>query len=156
MDIQQFNEVRREAERYGMPVIMWAYPRGSAVKAKGGQDSPYAVEYAARVACELGADVVKINYPKVDSPSIADSPKPYNTLKLTEEEAVQRAVRAAGKTLVVFSGGSKVSDDDLIRKARMAMEAGATGLIFGRNMWQRPMDDALNVSHRVSEMMSNL
>lgn len=156
MDIQQFNDVRREAERYGMPVIIWAYPRGTAVKAKGGQDSPYAIEYAARVACEVGADVVKINYPKVDAPSIADSPKPYNTLKLTEEEAVRRAVHAAGKTLVVFSGGSKVSDEDLISKARMGMEAGAAGLIFGRNMWQRPMENALNVSQRVSDMMRSL
>lgn len=156
MDIQQFNDVRREAERYGIPVIIWAYPRGTYVKSKGGQDSPYAIEYAARVACEVGADVVKINYPKVDAPSIADSPKPYNTLKLTEEEAVRRAVHAAGKTLVVFSGGSKVSDEDLISKARMGMEAGAAGLIFGRNMWQRPMENALSVSQRVSDMMRSL
>ena len=156
MDIQQFNEVRREAERYGMPIIVWAYPRGTSVKAKGGQDSPYAIEYAARVACELGADVVKINYPNVNAPGNANSPKPYDTLKLTEEEATRRAVQAAGKTLVVFSGGSKVSDEDLVSKARMGMEAGAAGLIFGRNMWQRPMDNALNVSRRVSEMMSSL
>lgn len=156
IDIAQFNEVRRDAERFGMPIIIWAYPRGSAIKAKGGQDSPYAIEYAARVACEVGADIVKINYPNVNAPSLADSPKPYNTLKLTEEEAVRRAVLAAGKTMVVFSGGSKVSDDDLIRNARLAMDAGAAGLIFGRNMWQRPMEQALSVSHRVGEMMSSL
>ncbi len=153
LDIAQFCEVRKEAERYGMPIIIWAYPRGTAVKAKGGQDSPWAIEYAARVACELGADIVKINFPKFDAPGIADSPKPYNTLKLTEEEAVRRAVKAAGKTMVVFSGGSKVNDDELVRTARLAMDAGANGLIYGRNMWQRPMDNALSVSRTVSEMM---
>ena len=62
-DIEQANEVRRECERYGMPLIVWAYPRGSAIKAKGGQDSLYAVDYAARVACEIGADIVKLNVP---------------------------------------------------------------------------------------------
>lgn len=152
-DIAQFCEVRRKAERYGMPVIMWAYPRGSAIKAKGGQDSPYAIEYAARVACEVGADVVKINYPKVDFPTKTDQPKPYNTLDLTETESVHRAIQAAGKTMVVFSGGSKLGTEDMLSKVRMGMEAGATGLIFGRNMWQRPMDEALDVSRRVTEIM---
>jgi class I fructose-bisphosphate aldolase len=152
-DIAQFCEVRREAERYGMPVIMWAYPRGSAIKAKGGQDSPYAIEYAARVACEVGADVVKINYPKVDFPTKGDQPKPYNTLDLTETESVHRAIQAAGKTMVVFSGGSKLGTEDMLSKVRMGMEAGATGLIFGRNMWQRPMDEALDVSRRVTDIM---
>jgi fructose-bisphosphate aldolase, class I len=152
-DIQQFCQVRRDAERYGMPVIIWAYPRGSAVKAKGGQDSPYAIEYAARVACEVGADVVKINYPKVDVPGLENSPAPYNTLKLTEEEAIRRAVQAAGKTLVVFSGGSKVGDDDLLLKVRQGMDAGGNGLIFGRNMWQRPMQEALSVTSRVIDVM---
>lgn len=154
-DIAQFSEVREEAERYGMPIIIWAYPRGSAVKTKGGQDSPYMIEYAARVACEVGADVVKINYPNVNAPSIADSPKPYNTLKLTSEEATRRAVAAAGKTLVLFSGGGKISDDAVLDNARLAMDAGAAGLIFGRNMWQRPMDEALGISRRIGDMMRN-
>ena len=63
VDIAQCNEVRRECDRYGMPLVVWAYPRGAAVKAKGGIDSLYAVDYAARVACELGADVIKLNEP---------------------------------------------------------------------------------------------
>jgi fructose-bisphosphate aldolase, class I len=148
--------VRREAERYGIPVIMWAYPRGAAIKTKGGQDSPYAIEYAARVACEFGADVVKINLPKIEENKMEQYPKPYNNLKVGYEEGVQRAVQAAGRTMVLFSGGSKVNDDDLIEKARIAMEAGATGLIFGRNMWQRPMDNALTITDRVKTMMRSL
>jgi class I fructose-bisphosphate aldolase len=155
-DIAQFNEVRREAERFGLPVIVWAYPRGSAIKAKGGQDTPYAIEYAARVAAELGADVVKINFPKADAPGVPDSPKPYNTLQLTEEEAVCRAVQAAGRTLVVFSGGSKVSDEKLLDRVRMGMACGATGMIFGRNMWQRPIEEALDVTRRAQEIMRSV
>ena len=156
MDIQQFNEVRREAERFGIPVIMWAYPRGSAIKAKGGQDSLYAIDYAARVACELGADVVKINFPKIDEDKMAQYPKPYNTLKEDFEAGVRRVVQSAGRTMVLFSGGSKVGDDDLMEKARIAIECGGTGLIFGRNMWQRPMDNALSITARVKAMMQSI
>ena len=154
-DIAQFNEVRREAERYGMPTIMWAYPRGSAIETKGGKDSLYAVDYAARVACELGADVVKINVPKAGDPN-PKQPKPYNELREDEEAAVRRVVRSAGRTMVLFSGGSKLDDNDLMHKAQMTMECGATGLIFGRNMWQRPMKEALEITSRVTEMMKNV
>src|SRR4051812_36845093 len=75
-DFLQFNQVRQDAEKYGMPIIIWAYPRGEAVKTKGGVDSLYAIDYAARVALELGADVVKLNVPEHEKIS-ADQPKPY-------------------------------------------------------------------------------
>ena len=152
-DFRQFSEIRAEAEALGMPVIVWAYPRGSAIEGKGGRDSIYAVDYAARVACELGADVVKINLPKLDN--LANLPKPYNALADDEAAAVRRVVASAGRTLVLFSGGSKLGDDDLLAKAHLCMGAGATGLIFGRNMWQRPMDEALAMTERIkTEVMS--
>lgn len=155
-DIDQFTAVREEAGRFGIPVIMWAYPRGEAIEKKGGRDSLYAVDYAARVACELGADVVKINIPKTSDSKKADQPGEYKTLDLSYEEGIRKVVRSAGKTMVLFSGGSKVNDQDLIAKARVAMESGATGLIFGRNMWQRPMEQALEISRQVKQMMQSL
>ncbi|MCE5239136.1 fructose-bisphosphate aldolase [bacterium] len=148
-DFRQFARIRAEAEALGMPVIVWAYPRGTAIEAKGGRDSIYAVDYAARVACELGADVVKINLPKLDN--LVDLPKPYNTLADDQAAAVRRVVESAGRTLVLFSGGSKLGDDDLMAKAHLCMATGATGLIFGRNMWQRPMDEALAITARIKK-----
>jgi len=56
-DFQQYLRVRQDAQRLGMPLIVWAYPRGQAIDAKGGKDSFYAGDYAARTASELGADV---------------------------------------------------------------------------------------------------
>ena len=88
VDIAQCNEVRRECDRYGMPLVIWAYPRGSAVKAKGGIDSLYAVDYAARVACEMGADVVKLNEPVWKADDAAKLPKPYNTLQFDDVEGL--------------------------------------------------------------------
>jgi class I fructose-bisphosphate aldolase len=152
-DFIQFSEVRQEATRFGMPVIVWAYPRGSAVEKKGGRDSLYQVSYAARVACELGADVVKVNFPKSDEKARTNVPEPYNTLDIPPLEAMRSVVRAAGKTFVLVSGGGGASDEKVLQKARLSMEAGATGLIFGRNVWQRKMDHALEISRKIAEMM---
>ncbi|MBV9102105.1 MAG: fructose-bisphosphate aldolase [Candidatus Eremiobacteraeota bacterium] len=152
-DLRQCNDVRRACERLGMPFIIWSYPRGSAVKAKGGQDSLYAIDYAARVACEVGADIVKLNMPKWDSAKASSSPRPYNTMETTDLEGLSKVVKSAGRTLVLVSGGSKESDDDMLHKARVAMEAGCVGLIFGRNMWQRDWDDALTMSSKLHELM---
>ena len=152
-DIAQAMEVRRECERFGMPLVIWSYPRGSAVKAKGGQESLYAVDYAARVACEIGADVVKINEPMWDESKAAALPKPYNTLKFEDLDGLKKVVKSAGRTLVLVSGGSKMGDEATIHKAKLAMEAGCVGLIFGRNMWQRKWDDAVKMAGRMHEMM---
>jgi len=147
-DFEQFRQVRREADRLGMPVIVWAYPRGEAVSKKGGREGLYAIDYAARVALELGADVVKVNYP-VASEKDAESPPPYNTLHLGAEEAFRKVVQSAGRALVLVSGGEKVSDAELLAKVRASMHAGATGIIFGRNMWQRPREEALRLTREL-------
>lgn len=152
-DFEQLRKVRVDAERYGMPLIVWSYPRGEFAMAKGGTSSLYAVDYAARVANELGADVVKLNMPKFNPEKDQASPKPYNTLHVTREEAVRMVVESAGRALVIFAGGEMESDAELIDKARIAMDAGATGLIFGRNVWQRSHEEALAMSQQIRELL---
>jgi fructose-bisphosphate aldolase, class I len=147
-DFRQLLDVRRDADRFGLPLIVWAYPRGEAVSKKGGRESLYAIDYAARVALELGADVVKVNYP-VASEKDAESPPPYNTLHLGPEEAFHKVVQSAGRALVLVSGGEKISDPELLSKVRSSMDAGATGIIFGRNMWQRPREEALRLTREL-------
>ena len=153
-DIQQFSEIREDCEMFGMPLIMWAYPRGEAIEAKGGRDSLYVVDYAARVACELGADLVKLNFPAHDQAKAKNLPKPYDKMKFSPEEAMEKVVKSAGRTLVLVSGGSKISDEDLLEKVKISMEAGVTGLIFGRNMWQRNLDEALKLTEKIKRIMS--
>ncbi len=147
-DFRQFQGVRAEADRLGMPIIVWAYPRGEFVDKKGGKESLYAVDYAARVALELGADVVKVNYP-VRSEKDVDSPAPYNHLDLTPDQAFHKVVQSAGRAMVLVSGGAKISDADLLHKVRSSLDAGATGIIFGRNMWQRPRNEALVIAREL-------
>ncbi len=154
-DFRQLRQVRQNATRFGLPLIVWSYPRGKAIEKKGGRDSLYAVDYAARVANELGADVVKLNVPDTDPAKKADQPSPYDSMDLDYAQRVRKVVKSAGKTLVIFSGGSKISDADILKKARICMENGATGLIFGRNIWQRHWDDALKMTSKIKTLLED-
>src|ERR1039457_4295177 len=106
-----------------MPLIVWAYPRGTAIDAKGGKDSFYAVDYAARVASELGADVVKVNFPHPEKQ--AGVKEPYRG-DFTQQQAIDAVVRSAGRTLLLVSGGERAGDEAMLEKAQMSLEAGGT------------------------------
>jgi fructose-bisphosphate aldolase, class I len=150
-DFAQYLQVRAEAERLGMPLIVWSYPRGSAIAAKGGQDSFYAVDYAARTASELGADVVKVNFPHPEKQ--ADVPDAYQA-EFTSQQAIDAVVRSANRTLLLVSGGERAGDEAMLEKARQSMEAGATGLIFGRNVWQREHEESLRFAGQLREILA--
>ncbi len=149
-DFEALARVRQDAHRSGLPLIVWSYPRGKAVDAKGGKDSFYEVDYAARTAAELGADIVKVNFPK--GGSVDGVPKAY-AQPVADQEAVNKVVASAVRTPVLLSGGEKGGDEEVLDKARMAMEAGALGLIFGRNIWQREHDESLRFVARLRELL---
>jgi fructose-bisphosphate aldolase, class I len=151
-DISRLMEVRQACELWGMPLVVWAYPRGAEIQKKGGRDSLYAVDYAARMAHELGADIIKLNVPK-KSDKDSEMPKAYQEIEWDYASGAGRVIASAQRSMVLFSGGSKISDDDLMNKAQTVMEQGATGLIFGRNMWQRPFDEALEMTARIKDLL---
>ncbi|MGB6521249.1 MAG: hypothetical protein WBE83_05700, partial [Candidatus Cybelea sp.] len=66
----------------------------------------------------------------------------------------RKVVRSAGRSLVLVSGGSKMGDYATVHKAHVAMAAGCTGLIFGRNMWQRKWDAAVSMASRIHEVLA--
>ncbi|HEX6198332.1 MAG TPA: hypothetical protein VFZ37_20650 [Jiangellaceae bacterium] len=150
-DFEQYRKVRADARSLGMPLIVWAYPRGAAIEAKGGKNSFYAVDYAARTASELGADVVKVNFPHPDK---RDGVKKEYDAEFSTQQAIDAVVRSANRTLVLVSGGEKAGDEAMLDKARQSMEAGATGLIFGRNVWQREHDESLRFVDQLKEILA--
>jgi class I fructose-bisphosphate aldolase len=164
-DIAQLNKVRLECEKFGMPLIVWSYPRGEAIELKGGRDSLYAVDYAARMANELNAEIVKLNVPKKLSGEKLEAYKKFLSKdkllehyleleKASNEERMKRVVKSAGKTFVLVSGGGKLSDKDLVEKTEFALKAGVTGLIYGRNMWQRPFNEAIELTEKIKKMLA--
>jgi len=150
-DFRQYLQVREEALRLGMPLIVWSYPRGADIDAKGGKDSLYAVDYAARTASELGADIVKVNFPHPDKQS--GVPAEYAS-EFSAQQAIDAVVRSANRTLLLVSGGERMGDAAMLEKARESMEAGATGLIFGRNVWQREHDDSLRFASQLRDILA--
>ena len=113
--LQEFGRIQEEAHRLDMAAIAWVYPRGEGIK---NDTAPEIVAYAARVGLELGADAVKIKY-------------------TGDVESFKWAVKCAGKARVFMSGGPKAPTEvEFLKQVRGALDAGATGLAVGRNVWQ--------------------
>jgi class I fructose-bisphosphate aldolase len=112
---EEFRDVQETAREHDLPVVMWSYPRGQGLK---NDTKPGVIAYAARQALELGADVAKVKYPG-------------------SKAGMEQAVRMAGKTKVVMSGGSKTSDREFLESVEAVIDAGGAGLAVGRNVFQR-------------------
>ena len=129
----EFGRIQEEAHKNDLPAIAWVYPRGGKVEELGGDMDPAIVAYAARIGMELGADAVKIKY--------SGDPKTFNW-----------AVKSAGKAHVFMSGGAKTkTDEDFLKQLSGVMEAGATGLAVGRNVWQHP--EPLEITKKIKEVI---
>ena len=71
--------------------------------------------------------------------------------------AVRQVVESAGRSLVVLSGGSKADDETVLNHTRLIMEAGGSGVIYGRNVWQREWSEALEIIGQIKEtLLSNV
>jgi len=152
-DLAQLKQVRQDCDRFGMPLVVWSYPRGEAIDAKGGPTSFYAIDYAARMAMEMGADVVKVNMPVINPEKDKDAQPPYNEMLVTQDEAITQVVESAGRSLIVLSGGSKVDDETVLSHVKSVMDGGGSGVIFGRNVWQREWNDALEIIAQIKETL---
>ena len=72
---------------------------------------------------------------------------------MSQAEAIRHCVESAGRSLVVLSGGSKVDDETVLQHTRDVMEAGGSGVIFGRNVWQREWSEALEIIGQIKETL---
>ena len=105
------------------------------------------------MAMEMGADIVKLNMPKINPEKDKDAPAPYNEMQVDQQETIRQCVESAGRALVVLSGGSKTDDEAVLRNTREVMEAGGSGVIFGRNVWQRERGEALEIVEQIKESL---
>ena len=151
-DLHQLKGVREDCDRYGMPLVIWAYPRGTVHREEGRPE--VALRDRLRGPAGDGDGRRRGQAQPAQAPSRhADSPAPYNELEVSQEEAVQHVVSSAGRSLVVLSGGSRIDDDHLLAQTRYIMEAGGSGVIYGRNVWQREWSEALEVIEQIKEIM---
>jgi len=143
---EQLRAIAEEAKDNGLAVVVWSYPRGSAIS-KEGETAMDVVAYAAQIAAQLGAHVIKVKLPSAHLEQAA-AKKVYESTQIpikTLAERVKHVVQSAfdGRRIVIFSGGAKSEDKNVFEEARAIREGGGFGSIIGRNSFQRPKADAV-------------
>lgn len=143
---ENLRDLAEEAKAAGLAVVVWSYPRGSGIS-KEGETAIDIVAYAAQIACQLGAHIVKVKPPTAFLEQ-KEAKKVYEAQSIPREtlaERVRHVVQAAfgGRRIVIFSGGAKGADEKIFEEVRGIRDGGGFGSIIGRNSFQRPKAEAL-------------
>jgi class I fructose-bisphosphate aldolase len=146
--MEEVRDLSEEAKSHGLAVVMWSYPRGGALT-KEGETAMDVAAYAAHMACLLGAHIVKVK-PPTNALYLDAAKKVYEKEKIdvsTLAARVRHVVQACfnGRRMVVFSGGEAKDLDGIYAEVRALRDGGATGSIIGRNSFQRPKAEALQM-----------
>ncbi len=149
---QQLREIAEEAKAHGLAVVVWSYPRGSGLS-KQGETALDVCAYAAQIAAQMGAHVIKVKPPTAHI-ELTEARKVYEAQHIPLEpfsERVKHVVQSAfnGKRIVIFSGGAATSDEHLLEEVRGIHAGGGYGSIIGRNSFQRPRPQALDLLGKV-------
>lgn len=154
---QMYEEIAhasREAKKAGLPVIMWAYARGDGLS-KDGETGMDVIAYSAHIAAQLGANIIKVKPPSAHLEQ-AEAKKVYEaqSIKITQmSDRIRHVVQSCfnGKRIVIFSGGEAKGTPELLEEVKQLAQGGAFGSIMGRNAFQRPKKEAIELLHGVME-----
>src|SRR5271168_825210 len=152
---QEAREIGEEAKAHGLPLVIWSYPRGSGIS-KEGETALDVVAYAAQIAAQLGANIIKVKPPTAFIEQ-AEAKKVYDAQKIPLEPLsarIQHVMQAAfaGRRIVIFSGGVKETDESLLSTVRGIHAGGGYGSIIGRNSFQRPKPEAIALLSKVIDI----
>ena len=143
---EEIRAIAAEAKAAGLAVVVWSYPRGSGLS-KEGETAIDVVSYGAQIAAQLGAHIVKVKLPTahIERSKAKQIFEDHEIPVGTVADRVRHVVRSAfdGKRIVIFSGGSKTSEDAFYGDIQGIYEGGGFGSIIGRNSFQRPREDAV-------------
>lgn len=130
-------QVKEKCERYGMPLMILAYPRGEYNNGNNTIDENYEVlkvespteytekvSHCVRIAFELGADIIKTQY--------TGTPDTF-----------KKVVRSAQGIPVIIAGGHELDDNSVLTMVEGAMDAGASGVSIGRNIFDKSASDKM-------------
>lgn len=133
-NVRAVAEAATEARRIGLPLIVETVLWGSRIEDQSDLDS---LIYLNRLAAELGADAVKTQHPG-------------------DAESMRKIVKHCPVPLFALGGPRVDSDSELVDVSRSALQGGAIGLVYGRNIWQAqdPISTTLALSNLVDEELS--
>ena len=152
---EQLRVISAEAKSAGLAVVVWSYPRGSGIS-KEGQTAVDVDAYAAQIAAQLGAHIIKVKPPTahIESPearaALERAGVPLDTLADRVRHVVQGAFD--GHRIVIFSGGAAKGTEEVLEENRQTAAGGGFGTIMGRNSFQRPHDEAVALLHAVMDI----
>lgn len=149
---EEIRELSEEAKSVGIATVIWSYARGGKLS-KEGETAVDIISYGAHMAALLGAHIIKVKLPD-DTVELPEAKKVYEEYKIpvsTMADRVRHVMQCtfAGRRIVVFSGGATKSAGGVYDDARAIYEGGGNGSIIGRNSFQRPREEAL-------EMLDNI
>lgn len=105
--------VSKECRHWGMPLLAMMYPRGENIQDEYDVE---VVKVVARIGAELGADIIKTNW----------------TGDIDSFKEVVKGCPAP----VIIAGGAKKGTRGILETTADAIQAGAKGVAYGRNIWQ--------------------
>lgn len=156
--IEEFKEISFEASDYGLPSVLWSYPRGPNIS-KEAETSIDTISYATHIAALLGAHIIKVKPPTsfVSETSLQEQYKKLNINIESLEERIKHVKECAfnSRKIVVFSGGNAKSDSDIIQEIKQIKNGGGNGSIIGRNTFQRPRNHALKLLENIINIYKN-
>ena len=152
---ENLREIAVEAKSVGLAVVVWSYPRGGNLS-KAGETAIDVVCYAAQIAAQLGAHIIKVKVP-TDHIEQAEAKKVYEKEKIpisTPADRIRHVIQSAfdGRRIVIFSGGAKGEDQKIFDEARAIRDGGGFGSIIGRNSFQRSKPEALEFLNTVMKI----
>ena len=150
--MEEIRDLTAEAKAHGLAVVIWSYPRGAGLS-KEGETAIDVTAYAAHLAAMLGATIIKVKPPTshIEQP---EAKKVYEKEKIPVATLPQRIAHIkqttfGGKRLVIFSGGGAKSSGEVLEEVRDIAAGGGDGSIMGRNAFQRPKDEALDLLSQI-------
>lgn len=151
---EEIRSISEEAKQNGLVVVIWSYPRGN--MSKTAETAVDVIAYGAHMASLLGAHIVKVKIPThhLEDENAKGVYEQYKVDVGTSEARIRHIVKAcfAGRRIVVFSGGGTKGEADVYDDARAIMAGGGQGSIIGRNVFQRPRDEALKMLDQLVEI----
>ena len=151
----ELREIAEEAKQAGLAVVVWSYPRGQGIS-KDGETAIDVVAYAAQIAAQLGAHIIKVK-PPTDFIEQDAARKVYEAQKIpiaTLEERIHHVVQSSfgGRRIVIFSGGAAKGTDAVLEEITGIAKGGGFGSIIGRNSFQRPKADAIELLSQIQQI----
>lgn len=155
---QMYEEIQKaaaEAKKAGLVVVIWSYARGKDLS-KEGETAVDVIAYAAQIAAQLGAHIIKVK-PTTDHIEQKEAKKVFEAQKIkvaTLADRTRHVVESCfnGKRIVICSGGAAKDTDSVLEEVRGLAQGGAFGSIMGRNAFQRPKAEAIELLHSVMDI----